>query len=229
MSEIVLSANQVSKTFQQGDDQLHILNGIDLNVKAGETVAVVGASGSGKTTLLQILGGLDLPDAGHIEWQGTPIDGHSDRRISQLRNQYLGFIYQLHHLLPELNALENVAMPLYIRGEDRKQAHERAKYCLHLVGLEQRMKHTPAKLSGGERQRVAIARAMVNEPACILADEPTGNLDTDNANQVMDQLMQMCEQTSVALVAITHDMQIAQRMDSVYRLVYGSLELEAHV
>jgi lipoprotein-releasing system ATP-binding protein len=217
MSEpTVLACSGLVKTFQQGGADVPVLRGIDLAVAGGETIAIVGASGSGKSTLLHILGGLDAPTAGEVTLQGQRMDRLSAVAQGHLRNQALGFIYQFHHLLPEFSALENVEMPLWIaaseRGQPAADIRERASEMLGDVGLGHRLSHKPGELSGGERQRVAVARALVTHPSCVLADEPTGNLDRGTADQVFELIMRLNAKYNTALVMVTHDPQLAAKM-----------------
>ena len=219
----VLVAQRVSKSYYQADREMKVLADVDLTVQAGETLAILGVSGSGKSTLLHLLAGLDQVDAGVISLAGFNLAELSDRQRGSLRNQHIGFVYQFHHLLSEFDACENVAMPLLIAGTTRKVALARAAELLARVNLEHRLDHLPSALSGGERQRVAIARALVTEPTVILADEPTGNLDEGNANQVHKLMLSLAEESGTALVVVTHDQQFAERMQTIQRLQGGSL------
>ena len=223
MNKAVISCRNLYKSFYQGDSEVSVLRGVSLALARGEMLAIVGASGSGKSTLLHLLGGLDVPSGGDIYILGQNIAGVSEEQRCQLRNNSLGFIYQFHHLLPEFSALENVAMPLLIRRLSNNEAYERAADILQQVGLGNRLTHTPSELSGGERQRAAVARALVTQPACILADEPTGNLDRKTAEGVFNLMLELNCKVDASLVIVTHDTQLANRAAHVMQLVDGTL------
>ena len=219
----VLEAAELGKTYRDARREIVVLDGLALSVAAGEWLAIVGASGAGKSTLLNLLGGLDTPSTGEVSVAGQSLSRMSENERSQWRNQRLGFVFQMHHLLPEFTALESVAMPARIGGAPKQEAEAKAKALLEQLGLAERLSHRPAALSGGERQRVAIARALVNEPACVLMDEPTGNLDPDTAEQVLAAMSELRDRDT-AFVVVTHDPAIAQRMDRQLTLVNGRLE-----
>lgn len=223
MSDLVISCRNLCKTFTQGSLHVPVLKGIDLSVTRGERIAIIGSSGSGKSTLLHLLGGLDKASSGSVQILGNDVFTMNETQRGELRNRSLGFVYQFHHLLMEFTALENVAMPLFIRGMSRKQAEPIAAQMLEWVGLAHRIQHLPAELSGGERQRVAVARALVTEPACVLADEPTGNLDRASATALFELMQSLNERLQTSFIIVTHDLELASKMQRQLKLVDGAL------
>lgn len=227
MSAAVVEASAVTKVFRQGKLDVEVLKGVDFSVGSGESHAILGASGAGKSTLMHLLGGLDHATAGEIRVAGSSLESLSEANLGRLRNRHLGFIYQFHHLLPEFSALENIAMPLLIRRSSRTEAYTEAQDWLAKIGLQQRADHKPGELSGGERQRVALARALVTRPSCLLADEPTGNLDQQTAAQMLELMLDLNRELDVALVVVTHDLGIAARMQHRWHMIDGVLTAES--
>jgi lipoprotein-releasing system ATP-binding protein len=226
MSDTIIRCKNISQIFKDGETTIPVLDNINFEIKHGENIAIMGASGAGKSTLLQLLGGLDKPTNGQVLIKGTDVSKVSTKKLGLLRNQHLGFIYQFHHLLPEFSALENVMMPLLIAKINKKLAKETAQELLVKVGLQDRVEHRPGQLSGGERQRAAIARALVTNPACILADEPTGNLDEGTATVVMDLMLELTQQQNNGMIVVTHDKSLANKMSKTYELTGGHLVLQ---
>ncbi len=222
----VLACDNLGKSFDEGQLRVDVLQGVSLSVQPAERIAIMGASGSGKSTLLHLLGGLDQIDSGTVYWNNVDINTISERKLAQLRNRTLGFVYQFHHLLGEFTLEENVAMPLLIRGESVAYARQQAREILERVNLDHRLPHKPGELSGGERQRAAVARALVSRPKCVLADEPTGNLDSKTAELVFELMLQLNREYDASLVVVTHDATLAQRMDTIYKLNDGILETD---
>ena len=221
----IVRCQQLGMIYSEGPSDVEVLSNIDLQIEKGERIAIVGASGSGKSTLLHLLGGLELPTTGSVWIDGQEMSGVSDKHRGEIRNKYLGFVYQFHHLLAEFTALENVAMPLFIRGVDAIEANAQAAELLSEIGLGHRLQHRPIELSGGERQRTAIARALVTKPGCVLADEPTGNLDHNTADTVFQMMLDLNQHSGTALVMVTHDLNLAERMDKIYQLEGGMFSL----
>ena len=224
MSDALIETKNLSKSFNEGELLVEVLKGIDFSIKSHQSIAIIGTSGSGKSTLLHLLGGLDMPDKGEVFINNKNMGKLNDKQRGELRNQYLGFVYQFHHLLDEFTALENIAMPLLIRRDDKEESLDKASNLLYKVGLSKRAQHKPGELSGGERQRAAIARALVTEPKCILADEPTGNLDEKTAEQVFELILELNQSLGTSLIMVTHNMSLSRRADRVLKLKEGFLE-----
>ena len=225
MSDIVIACKDLHKCYREGGLSADVLKGVQLDVKKKQNIAIIGASGSGKSTLLHMLGGLDVPDKGEVIIENKSMSSLSEVQRGELRNRYLGFVYQFHHLLPEFTARENVAMPLLIRRENRQASLDQAEKVLGQVGLAERIEHKPGEMSGGESQRAAIARALVTSPACILADEPTGNLDEKTADQVFDLILELNETLGTSLIMVTHNLELAKRVDVTMELRDGTLHI----
>lgn len=220
-NSVVLQCKQLTKRYEQGDLNVEVLKGVDLDIRIGQRVAIMGASGSGKSTLMHLLGGLEKPTSGSVILDGFDLNKVGAGKLSQLRNRSLGFIYQFHHLLGEFTILENVAMPLLIGGQSIKRAQQQATELLKRVGLGHRIQHKPGELSGGERQRAAVARALINKPKCVLADEPTGNLDSKTAEQIYQLMLELNQELQVSFLVVTHDPDLAARMDHVLHMEDG--------
>lgn len=229
MNKPIIRCTRLKKTYHDGTTDVQVLDAVDLAIYPGDRIAILGVSGSGKSTLLHVLGGLDNPTEGNVFLHDVSWDSLSEKARCRLRNKHLGFVYQFHHLLPEFNAAENIAMPLLLAGLPTDVALAKAKALLEKVGLAKREKHKPAQLSGGERQRIAIARALVHEPLCVLADEPTGNLDKATAHMVFECMLTLNKEANTALVIVTHDKELAAQMDKIYTMQEGNLVLSEHI